>query len=161
MTAQLLVHMIKTRDVTVPPHVVVVSILLYRWGYQRRTPGSDKSIHAIEWQTPRKPNRNPKTRERREPQTPNTKSPTTNKRISRGVTRGSERLTKEVPWLVPPWVHLSIETSGKDNLTETAPWMVPPWRWKTKKNEAEKDFKRYQPGNDQPTLHRWLVRKEG
>ena len=26
---------------------------------------------------------------------------------------------------------------------------------------AEKAYKRYRPGNDQPTLHRWLVRKEG
>ena len=26
---------------------------------------------------------------------------------------------------------------------------------------AEKAFQRYRPGHDQPTLHRWLVRKEG
>ena len=32
VTAKLLAHKIKTRDVTVPPPVVVVSLLIYQWG---------------------------------------------------------------------------------------------------------------------------------
>ena len=87
--------------------------------------------------------------------------PTTDKRKTRGDMRGCERLTKDVHWLVPPWGHHAIEKHGKDDLTETAPWMVPPWRWKTRRNEDQKDFKSYRPGDEQPTLQRWLVRRGG
>ena len=70
VTAQLLAHMMATRDGTIPPHVVV-SILLCRWG-KGRTPGSYKSINALEWQQSTNPNRDPK----------HTENKTTNNRSS-------------------------------------------------------------------------------
>ena len=33
--------------------------------------------------------------------------------------------------------------------------------WIRTRQLAEKAFQRYEPGKDQPTLHRWLVRREG
>ena len=33
--------------------------------------------------------------------------------------------------------------------------------WMRVRENAENAFRRYQPGKDQPTIHRWLVRKEG
>ena len=33
--------------------------------------------------------------------------------------------------------------------------------WLQTRTAAEKAYKRYQPAKNQPTIHRWLVRKEG
>ena len=58
-------------------------------------------------------------------------SPTTEEGSIREYTRGSERLTEEAPWRVPPWGHRTIVTDGNDNLTEMSPRLVPPWIWET------------------------------
>ena len=132
-------HRIKTMKVTVPPPLVVVSLLIYQWNIE--------NIHLMLRRTVQDKRNGDSARNTESPYKwkEDTESPTNNERCSQGGTQGSERLKKEAPWLVPPWGHLAIGTSGKDNLTKTAPWMVPPWRWKPKKSE----------------VHRWLVRKAG
>ena len=137
VTKKLLTQRITTMKVTVPPPLVVVSLLIYQWNIE--------SIQLTPRRTVQDKRKGDSARNTESPYKwkEDTESPTTNERCSQGGTRG--RLTKEAPWLVPPWGHLAIGTSGKDNLTKTAPWMVPPWRWKPKKSE----------------VHRWLVRKVG
>ena len=140
--AQLLAQMLAARDGKTPA-LVVVSSILYRWGVQEENTGSYKSINALEWQQPTKLSKHPesnqqetKRRDDLRRRLPNrstgnrTENQTSTDKRSRGDTRGSERLTKEAPWLVPPWGNRAPGTSGDEDLTEMAPWMVPPWKRK-------------------------------